>query len=155
MEKLLVEWLKGKELSVTTAESCTGGLLAGKILDVSGASAVYNEGYITYSNESKSKLIGVEESTLEKYGAVSKETAMEMAVGAALKANADMAIVTTGIAGPGGGSEDKPVGLVFIAVYLSGEVVYGKYLFEGDRASVRNQAVKSAIELAIKVCKLV
>lgn len=149
--KMMMKYLMENELTLTTAESCTGGLLAGRILDMPGASAIYEEGYITYANESKTRLIGVEESTLEKYGAVSKEVAIEMAVGAALKAKSDMSIVTTGIAGPGGGSAEKPVGLVYIAVYLLGDIVYGKYQFEGDRAAIRLQAVEAALKLAKEV----
>ncbi len=150
MARIIIDYLNKFGFTLTTAESCTGGLLAGRILDIAGASVVYEEGYITYSNESKTRLISVEKATLEKWGAVSKETAIEMAVGAALKVNADMSIVTTGIAGPSGGSIEKPVGLVYIAVYLLGDVVCGKYQFTGDRAEVRAQAVEAAIKLGTK-----
>ena len=100
LEEQVVQKLIEKKWKITTAESCTGGLLAGRILNVSGASSVYEEGHITYSNAAKEKILGVSHNTLEKHGAVSAETAKEMAVGAAKTANADVALSTTGIAGP-------------------------------------------------------
>ena len=116
LEDAVVELLKGKKMTVTTAESCTAGLLAGRIMNVAGASEVYEEGYITYANRAKSKLLGVKEETLEAYGAVSEQTAREMAEGAAKAAGADAALAVTGIAGPGGGTKEKPVGLVYIVL---------------------------------------
>lgn len=146
----LITKLIEKEYTITTVESCTGGLLAGQILDVAGASACFKEGYITYSNESKQKLVGVEPATLQTYGAVSKETAIEMCIGAALVGSADVSISTTGIAGPGGGSLEKPVGLVYIACYIRGEVIVSQLHLTGDRRKIRQDAVCKAIELSVK-----
>ena len=120
LEEQIVKKLQEKGYTITTAESCTGGLLAGRILNVSGASEVYMEGYITYANEAKERILGVKHETLETYGAVSKETAEEMAIGAARAAKADVALSTTGIAGPGGGTVEKPVGLIWISCFLNG-----------------------------------
>ena len=148
-EKIVFELQKRKQ-TVTTAESCTGGLLAGRILNVSGASAVYNEGHITYSNEAKERLLGVFHETLETYGAVSKETAAEMARGAALVANANVGLSTTGIAGPTGGTPEKPVGLVYVGCYYDGEVAVEECRFTGDREQNRSAAVTAALELLWK-----
>lgn len=148
-EKIVME-LQNRNLTITTAESCTGGLLAGRILNVSGASAVYNEGHITYSNEAKERLLGVSHETLEKYGAVSEQTAGEMAKGAALTANANVALCTTGIAGPTGGTPEKPVGLVYVGCYMNGEVAVEEHRFKGDREQNRNAAVEAALQLLWK-----
>ena len=148
-EKIVFELQKRKQ-TVTTAESCTGGLLAGRILNVSGASAVYNEGHITYSNEAKERLLGVSHETLETYGAVSKETAAEMARGAALVANANVGLSTTGIAGPTGGAPEKPVGLVYVGCYYDGEVAVEECRFTGARELNRSAAVTAALELLWK-----
>lgn len=145
-EKIVLELQKRRQ-TVTTAESCTGGLLAGRILNVSGASAVYNEGHITYSNEAKERLLGVLHQTLETYGAVSRETATEMAKGAALVANAEAALCTTGIAGPTGGTPDKPVGLVYVGCYYNGDVTVEECRFKGNREENRNAAVEAALQL--------
>ena len=116
IEKKITRILLHKKMTVTAAESCTGGLVAGTLVNADGISEVFKESYITYSNEAKHKLLGVKEETLKMYGAVSRQTALEMAEGAAKAANADAAIVTTGIAGPGGGTEEKPVGLVYVGI---------------------------------------
>ena len=121
LEESVVELLAQKKMTVTTAESCTGGLIAGTLVNVAGASDVLNEGYVTYSNDAKERLVGVKHETLEEYGAVSEQTAREMAEGAAKAAGADAALSATGIAGPGGGTEEKPVGLVYIGCYVNGE----------------------------------
>ena len=147
LEETIIQELLDKSYTLTTAESCTGGLLAGRILNVSGASAVYNEGHITYSNDAKERLLGVEHSTLQQYGAVSKETAAEMAKGAALAANANVALCTTGIAGPTGGTPEKPVGLVYVGCYYNGEVIVEEHYFTGDREQNRNNAVEAALQL--------
>ena len=107
LEERVVALLKQRGFTVTTTESCTGGLLAGRLLNVAGASEVYREGYITYSNEAKEKLLEVSKDTLSAYGAVSEQTALEMAQGAARQAGAQAALATTGIAGPDGGTEEK------------------------------------------------
>ncbi len=145
LEEAVVELLKQKNFTVTTAESCTAGKLAGRIMNVAGASEVYNEGYITYANAAKEKLLGVKHETLETFGAVSEETAREMAMGAAKEAGADAALSVTGIAGPGGGTPEKPVGLVYIGCYVQGEVYVKKCQFTGNRERNRDSSVVQAL----------
>lgn len=145
LEEAVVELLKQKNFTVTTAESCTAGKLAGRIMNVAGASEVYNEGYITYANAAKEKLLGVKHETLENFGAVSEETAREMAMGAAKEAGADAALSVTGIAGPGGGTLEKPVGLVYIGCYVQGEVYVKKCQFTGNRERNRDSSVVQAL----------
>lgn len=145
LEEAIVELLKEKGMTVTTAESCTGGLLAGRIMNVAGASAVYQEGYITYSNRAKEKLLGVSEETLRTYGTVSAETAAQMAEGAAKAAEADAALAVTGIAGPGGGSSEKPVGLVYVGCFVKGRVRTEEFIFTGNREKNRDYAVVRAL----------
>lgn len=145
LEKSVVRLLEKYELSLATSESCTGGLLAGRIINVAGVSEVYKEGFITYTNKSKRKRLDVSKSTLKKYGAVSRQTAKEMAAGTALAADADIAISITGIAGPDGGTEEKPVGLVFIGIFIAGKVYVEEYHFEGDRQQIREAAVDAAL----------
>lgn len=147
LEMAVVKLLLKYELTVTTAESCTGGLLAGRLVNVPGASEVFREGFITYSNKAKRKYLDVSKSTLKKYGAVSSETAREMAVGGAFAADCDACVAVTGIAGPDGGTEEKPVGLVYIASYMKDKVTVKKYQFKGNRAKVREQAVVRALDL--------
>lgn len=150
LEEKIIKELQKRNQTITTAESCTGGLLAGRILNVSGASAVYNEGHITYSNEAKERLLGVLHGTLETYGAVSEQTAAEMAKGAARAAKADVGLSTTGIAGPTGGTSEKPVGLVYVGCYYNGEVTVEEYHFEGNREQNRNEAVEAVLQLLWK-----
>ena len=150
LEEQLVQLLIDNHMSITTVESCTGGLIASTIINVSGASEVFNEGYITYANSAKERLAGVSHDTLEKYGAVSEQTAREMACGAARAAGADVALSSTGIAGPGGGTKEKPVGLVYIGCYVRGDVKVWRCEFKGNREEVRKQTVKKAIECAIE-----
>ncbi len=147
LEERVVALLKQRGFTVTTTESCTGGLLAGRLLNVAGASEVYKEGYITYSNEAKEKLLEVSKDTLSAYGAVSEQTALEMAQGAARQAGAQAALATTGIAGPDGGTEEKPVGLVYIGCYVNGVTIAEEHLFAGERAQVRALAVETALGL--------
>ena len=147
LEDAVVGILAEKKMTLTTAESCTGGKLAGKIMNVAGVSSVYNEGYITYSNEAKKKLLGVNEATLEKYGAVSEQTAAEMAEGAAKTAGAGAALSVTGIAGPDGGTEEKPVGLVYIGCYVKGHTRVEEFRFSGNREKNRDYAVVRALTL--------
>ena len=149
LEEKIVSELQNRGYTITTAESCTGGLLAGRILNVSGASAVYNEGHITYSNEAKERLLGVSHDTLEQYGAVSEQTAAEMALGAARVANANVGLSTTGIAGPGGGTPEKPVGLVYVGCCIHGDVTVKECRFTGNREENRNAAVEAVLELLI------
>lgn len=149
VEEKLMELLLDKEYTITTVESCTGGLLMGTILNVSGASQCVNAGYITYSNDAKERIVGVKKKTLESFGAVSKETAREMAIGGARVANANVSIGVTGIAGPSGGTQEKPVGLVYIACFVNGEIEVRAHQFEGRRDMVRAQSINEAMKLAI------
>lgn len=146
-EEMVVEMLLKKQLTITTAESCTGGLIGAALVNVPGVSSVFKEGYITYANESKQKLLGVSEDTLAKYGAVSEQTAREMAEGAAKVAGADVSVAVTGIAGPDGGTDEKPVGLVYMACSYNGETVVERHVFDGDRLKVRSTTVLYALEL--------
>ncbi len=139
--------LAEKGLTVAAAESCTGGLVAARLIDYPGASAVFMTGLVTYTNESKARLLGVKEETLEKYGAVSSQTAEEMCIGAARSCGTDIGISTTGIAGPDGGTAEKPVGLVYIGVYFKGKAVTKRLQLSGSRNKIRNAAAAAAIEL--------
>lgn len=147
LEMAVAELLAEHHLTVTTAESCTGGLLAGRLINVPGISENLKEGYITYSNEAKEKLLGVSHETLEKYGAVSEETVLEMAKGGAKAANADICVSISGIAGPDGGTEEKPVGLVYMCCYCKGKTYVERNLYTGNRSKVREYAVASALTL--------
>jgi len=153
IEERLVNLLKEKGYYVATAESCTGGMVAAKIVNVSGASEVFNEGYITYSNEAKNRVLDVSEELLQTVGAVSEEVAMSMARGCAAKANVQVGISTTGIAGPLGGTKEKPVGLVYIGCSINDSTHVLKKVFDGDRTSVRTQAVECALKLAYNMLK--
>ena len=146
-EERIARLLMQRGFTVTTTESCTGGLLAGRLVNAAGISEVFKEGYITYSNEAKEKLLHVSHQTLETYGAVSEQTALEMAQGAARQAGAQAALATTGIAGPDGGTPEKPVGLVYIGCYVNGVTIVEKHIFAGERAQVRNLAVEAALAL--------
>lgn len=150
LEEWLVKELTRRNASITTAESCTGGLVAGRIVNASGASMVFQQGVVTYSNDAKVKLLGVRQEVLERVGAVSEETAEQMAEGAARVANADVALSVTGIAGPEGGTSEKPVGLVYIGCCYFGKTVVERHLFQGDRLQVRNAAAEAALLLAKK-----
>lgn len=145
MENKLVELLIERKLTITTAESCTGGMVSSTIVNVPGASHVLNEAYVTYSNEAKHRLLGVSVETLEKHDAVSVNTAREMAIGAAMSASVDCAISVTGLAGPEGGTSEIPVGTVYAGFFILGEVKVIKYKFDGDRFSVRRQAADAVI----------
>ena len=138
-----------KDLSVSTAESCTGGLIAAKLISYPGISKVFFESIVTYSNESKQKRLNVKKETLDKYGAVSKETAFEMAKGIVEFSRSDIGIISTGIAGPSGGTIDKPVGLVYIAVNIKGDIIVEKHNFKGTRDEIREAATDKALELAL------
>ena len=144
----IISKLSEHKLTVATAESCTGGLIASTIVDVAGASDCFNEGYITYSNEAKIKNLKVKDETLAKFGAVSSQTASQMAEGVKKKAGADFGISSTGIAGPGGGSPSKPVGLVYIACAFGANECKVKELhLKGNRSQVRQAAVDEALKL--------
>ena len=147
LEQAVVRLLSSRGLTITCAESCTGGLLSGRIINVPGVSDVYKAGFVTYSNQAKHRLIGVRENILKKYGAVSPETAREMARGAALAAKADVSVAVTGIAGPDGGTEEKPVGLVYVGCSVKGKVTVKKYQFFGNRSKIRESTVAAALTL--------
>lgn len=151
IEAEVAELLIKHNLTITTAESCTGGLIAGTLVNVPGISGQFQEGYITYSNEAKEKLLGVSHETLQKYGAVSSQTAKEMALGVQKAANADISIISTGIAGPDGGTAEKPVGLVYLACCYQGDVKVEKHIFDGNRQEVRAASVQKALSLIKQV----
>lgn len=148
--EILAKKLIQKGLKLAIAESCTGGKLSATMVDYSGISEVLLESVVTYSNESKQKRLGVKAETLEKYGAVSEETAIEMVQGIATYLNADVAISTTGIAGPSGGTEEKPVGLVYIALWIQEQIHCRRFVFEGTREEVRTYTVASALDFALE-----
>lgn len=156
-QSVLVELLKQKGLTVATAESCTGGLIASRITDVAGSSEVFNEGFVTYANEAKVKHLGVKEQTLIDYGAVSEQTAREMVLGLIERTNCDVAVAVTGIAGPGGGTPEKPVGLVWIAVAVKTsdgiKISVTKNNFVGNREKIKFSTSTTAIINAIKMIK--
>lgn len=153
LAQAVVELLHTNSLFLATCESCTGGMVASRIIDVPGASEVFKEGFVTYSNKAKRSRLGVKKSTLVKYGAVSEQTAKEMVKGCAAAAKANVAVSTTGIAGPDGGTEDKPVGLVYIGCSVCGKTKVVKYNFDGDRAQVRSKAASAALAL-LRMCVL-
>ena len=143
--------LLSRQWQLASAESCTGGWLAKCCTDIAGSSAWFDRGFITYSNESKQSLLDVQQSTLSQYGAVSEQTATEMAQGALAHSNANLSVAITGIAGPDGGSIDKPIGTVWFAWAIkNGAITTSCHHFSGDRDSVRRQAVKTALEGIIK-----
>ena len=147
LEMALVRLLKKHELTVATAESCTGGLVASRIVNVPGASDVFKEGFVTYSNKAKRKHLDVSKGTLKKYGAVSSQTAREMAIGGAFATDSDVCVSVTGIAGPDGGTEETPVGLVYMACCFKDKVTVEKYQFKGNRDKVREHAAVRALDL--------
>jgi nicotinamide-nucleotide amidase len=142
-----------KGLMVATAESCTGGLIAGALTDIPGSSAVVDRGFVTYTNVAKNEMLGVQEQTLAIYGAVSRETALQMVHGALFRSRADLAVAVTGIAGPGGGSADKPVGLVHLAAKSrSGNLVHREMRYgEIGRDKVRLATVATALEMLLEL----
>jgi nicotinamide-nucleotide amidase len=147
--KQVLELCRARGLRVATAESCTGGLVAAALTEIAGSSDVVDRGFVTYSNEAKTELLGVPQSTLKRYGAVSAQTAKVMAAGALKNSHADIAISITGIAGPGGGTKQKPVGLVhFAAARRGGRRIARKRLY-GDigRGRVRQRSVVDALEM--------
>ena len=139
--------LKEQNLTLSLAESCTGGLIAQKITDMPGSSDYFMYGVVSYSNDAKNRILGVNHNTLEKYGAVSRETALEMAEGVRRIGDTDLAVAVTGIAGPGGGSDDKPVGLVYISLATRDGVECQKFIFEGDREGIREATARAALEM--------
>lgn len=148
MAEDLLDECKAKGLRLATVESCTGGLIAGLITSVAGSSTVFERGFVTYTNESKTDLVGVPQALFGEHGAVSEPVARAMAEGALAHAPADLSVSVTGIAGPGGGTDSKPVGLVHIGCARKGfETRTEHHVFKGDRERVRIQAVESAMRL--------
>lgn len=148
----VLEEARRKKLKIVTAESCTGGLIAGYLTEIPGSSDVFDRGFVTYSYESKTELLSVNRKTLETNGAVSEEVALEMAKGALKSSHADIAISATGIAGPGGSTDDKPVGLVYLGLAngKNGNSYSIKNMFGGDRAAVRLETVETALSILKK-----
>ena len=149
--EVLVALLLKKGLKVTFAESCTGGLLGATLTSVSGASSVFDGSIVSYANEVKNEKLGVEKNVLESVGAVSEPCAKQMAEGVKKTFSADCAAAITGIAGPLGGTPEKPVGTVFIAVSYGDSTVVERCLFNGDRDAVRDQSVAKALDMLIKI----
>jgi nicotinamide-nucleotide amidase len=145
----LVRLLRTRQITLVTAESCTGGLLAALMTEIPGSSHIFERGFVTYSNEAKTELLGVSRETLARHGAVSEETARAMAAGALEKSSATMAVSITGIAGPGGGTIEKPVGLVFLACTRRDAIPAVSKLELGNpgRSAIRVTAVAKALEL--------
>lgn len=143
----VVKLLKKEKLTIATAESLTAGLLANKIAEIPGVSKILRGGIIAYQNEIKIAELGVQEETIDKYGAVSEQTAVEMAAGVAKRLNTDVAIATTGVAGPKT-SENKPVGTVFIAVWINGQTFWERFHLTGNREQIRQATCGLALEFA-------
>jgi nicotinamide-nucleotide amidase len=147
LESVVVDLLRKKGLAAAFAESCTGGLLSARLTNVPGVSDVFNESAVTYSNAAKTSRLGVSPDTIAEHGAVSFETAKSMAEGIAKTSNADIGVAVTGIAGPGGGSEEKPVGLVYVAVFSGGKHEVSEMKWSGSRERIRSRAVAKALEM--------
>src|SRR6201987_2085916 len=155
LARSLLDLCRMRKLTIATAESCTGGLVAGALTDILGSSDVIDRGYVTYSNEAKRAMLGVEASTLATFGAVSKETATQMAVGALERADVDLAVAITGIAGPGGAVAGKPVGLVhFAAAARDGRIVHREHRFGAiGRTAVRQRSVVEALRMLMELAR--
>ena len=138
--------LTGRKFTCAVAESCTGGMVGAAITSVAGSSDWFRGGVIAYSNDVKIRLLGVPEQVLVKHGAVSADTVAAMALGAAKLLEADCTVAVSGVAGPGGGTDEKPVGLVFIGVFVCGTIATFRHLFAGDRAAVRGAAAAAALQ---------
>jgi nicotinamide-nucleotide amidase len=145
--------LSEKQLKICTAESCTGGLIAKSFTDLAGSSAWFERGFVTYSNESKIEMLGVSESIIDYYGAVSEPVATAMAVGALKHSHADYSIAVTGVAGPGGGSDEKPVGTVWIGIANQSETRTQKFLFDGNREMIRLLTMRTVIKQLLFLLK--
>ena len=152
LTKLAIDVLtncRAKGWKLATDESCTGGLISALLTEISGSSDVFTHGFVTYANAAKAEL-GVNEALLNTQGAVSEEVARAMAEAALKAAHADIAIAVTGIAGPSGGTAEKPVGLVYVACATKDKTVHEKHIFKGDRSAVRLSAVEAALKMALK-----
>lgn len=150
LARQVIDRARERGLMIATAESCTGGLVAGALTDIAGSSAVVDRGFVTYSNEAKTDLVAVPPSLIEAHGAVSETVARAMAQGALIRSAAHISVAITGIAGPGGGSEDKPVGLVHFAAASPAGVIHAEHRFgEIGREQVRLASVRVALELLL------
>ena len=153
LSRALLDLCRMRKLTIATAESCTGGLVAGALTDIPGSSDVIDRGFVTYTNDAKMDLIGVTPATLATSGAVSRETALQMAHGALYRSKANVAVAVTGIAGPGGGTADKPVGLVHLALKSRSGLILHREMHYGEigRDGVRLATVQTALELLMEV----
>lgn len=151
----VLEGARAQHLMIATAESCTGGLIAGALTEIAGSSDVVDRGFVTYSNEAKHQMLGVSAESLERFGAVSEAVAKEMAYGALANSRADLSVAVTGIAGPGGGSEEKPVGLVWMGIARQGEMPRAVQHHFGDigRSQIRQRTVLVALEALLEVLR--
>ena len=149
----LLDLCRTKRLKIAAVESCTGGLVAATLTEIAGSSDVFERGFVTYSNEAKQQMIGVSAETLKAHGAVSRPTALEMAEGAIRHSNADISVAVTGIAGPGGGTDEKPVGLVHLAAARKGRETLHREMRYGDigRSAVRLATVRTALEMLVEL----
>lgn len=145
--------LKKQKLTIATAESCTGGLIANILTNLSGSSDYFDRGFVTYGNKAKMEMLDVSEELLNKYGAVSSQVASEMAEGARKNANVDIGVATTGIAGPTGGTKDKPVGLVYIAISNTQKTEAKKFNFKGNRMQNKESTCTAALEMLLEFIK--
>jgi len=143
--------LISRNQKLVTAESCTGGLIAKTLTDFAGSSVWFDRGFVTYSNEAKNEMLGVPMAIINEYGAVSEPVANAMVSGALLHSHAEFAIAVTGVAGPGGGSADKPVGTVWIGVGSQQQLLAQKYLFPGDREAVRKATLATALQMLVEM----
>jgi PncC family amidohydrolase len=149
IEEIVGQLLTNRGQTLVTAESCTGGLLAHRITNVPGSSTYFLGGFVAYAYEAKEALLGVRHETLVEYGAVSEETAREMAYGARQRLGADVGVSITGIAGPSGGTPEKPVGLVYIALSAAGSDLCRRYVWHGDRLQNKAQSAEAALQLVL------
>jgi nicotinamide-nucleotide amidase len=151
LTRQLAEKLTNSGSMICTAESCTGGLIAKTFTDLAGSSDWFDRGFVTYSNQAKVDMLGVSSETLQQYGAVSEATASEMAIGAIANSGAQYAIAVTGIAGPGGGSPEKPVGIVWFGFATPENIICEKQIFEGDRQRVRQNSLQYALQRVLQL----
>jgi nicotinamide-nucleotide amidase len=149
--KRVSDLLKQRNFTIANAESCTGGLIAHYLTNISGSSDYFDRGVVSYSNEAKIELLDVSEDLIIKYGAVSNQVAQAMAEGIRKKSNVDIGISTTGIAGPTGGTNEKPVGLVYISISTSDETIVQKFQFSGDRLQVKESTCNAALQMLLNI----